>query len=232
MPVIMAGMFGCKHQGCAMRRKMNGDADPVGNGLGDDPGTVGNPPGPQAAGDLREAANTFRLTSGETLAEASESRPLVLVFLRHFGCTFTRQILRGLEVLQQSARHHGADLVLVHMLRNGEETRYLAGHQETVRIADPNRQLYRAFGLKQGGWRELLGLHVWRMGLVSIFKGCGVGHLAGDGRQMPGVFLFHRGAIIAAQRAKTAADMPDLPCLFDALDTARSAPIPDVQDTP
>ena len=232
MPVIMAVMFGCKHQRCAMRRKLNGEAPPVEHHSGGDPGMVGNSPAPQAVGDLREAAGTFRLTSGETLAEASESRPLVLVFLRHFGCTFTRQILRGLEVLQQSARRHGADLVLVHMLRNGEETRYLAGHQETVRIADPNRQLYGAFGLKKGGWRELLGLHVWRMGLVSIFKGCGVGHLAGDGRQMPGVFLFHCGVIIAAQRAKTAADMPDLPRLFDGLEAMRAAPIQDAQVAP
>ena len=183
-------------------------------------------------GDLREVAATYRLTSGETLAEASESRELVLVFLRHFGCTFTRQILRGLELLQEAAHRHGADLVLVHMLPNGEETRYLAGHRETACIADPNRDLYRAFGLKRGGVRELLGLHVWRMGLVSIFKGCGVGHLAGDGRQMPGVFLFHHGAIVVAQRAKTAADMPDLPSLFDALETARTKPLSNGLETP
>ena len=232
MPVIMAGMFGCKHGRCAMRRKTNGDPNSVEIPPGGDPGAAGDFPDPRAVVDLREAAATFRLTTGETLADASETRQLVLVFLRHFGCTFTRQILRGLEVLQQSAHRHGADLVLVHMLRSGEEIRYLAGHDRTVRIADPNRQLYRAFGLKKGGLHELLGWHVWRMGIISIFKGCGVGHLAGDGRQMPGVFLFHRGAIIGAQRAKTAADMPDLPRLFDSLETARPAPIQNAHDTP
>ena len=204
----MTGMSGCNHRSCATRRKIIG---------------VGDAAGPRTAQDLREAAATFRLSTGETLAEASESRELVLVFLRHFGCTFTRQILRGLEVLQQAARHQGAELVLVHMLRHGEESRYLAGHGETARIADPHCELYRAFGLKKGGLGELLGPHVWRMGIVSIFKGCGVGHLAGDGRQMPGVFLFHRGEIRAAQRARTAADLPDLPRLFDAMASARAA---------
>ena len=232
MAIIMAGMFGCKHQRCGMRRKMNGGSNSVGNPPGGDPGAAGIPAGPRVAGDLREVAAAFRLTSGETLAEASESRELVLVFLRHFGCTFTRQLLRGLEKLQQSARRHGAELVLIHMLRSGQESRYLSGHGETARVADPNCELYRAFGLKKGGWRELLGLHVWRMGIVSIFKGCGVGHLAGDGRQMPGVFLFHRGAIIAAQRAKSAADLPDLPRLFDSLETARLEPIRDALKTP
>lgn len=179
-------------------------------------GLKGSPPTAVAA-DVRKAAAAFRLNQGETLAEASESRCIVLVFLRHFGCTFTRQLLRGLEEIQSTARAHGADLVLVHMLRDGAELRYLTGHGGVARIADPDCELYRAFGLGKGGVRELLGPRVWWLGLVSIFKGCGVGHLAGDGLQMPGAFLFHRGEIVAAQRARSAADLPDLPRLFRSL---------------
>ncbi len=141
---------------------------------------------------------------------------LALVFLRHFGCTFTRQILRGLEELQATCRHHHAELVLVHMLKNGGEVRYLGGHDEVLRIADPDCELYRAFGLGHGGFWELFGPRVWWLGALSIFKGCGVGHLAGDGLQMPGAFLYHRGEVLASQRAATAADLPDLPALFDA----------------
>ncbi len=165
--------------------------------------------------NLPQTAAEFRLNSGETLAEASESGLLVLVFLRHFGCTFTRQILRGLEMLQQSAQDHNARLVLVHMLKNGEEIPHLGGHDDVARIADPHCQLYHAFGLGNGGLLELFGPRVWRMAFVSIFKGCGVGHLAGNALQMPGAFLFHRGEITAAQRARSASDLPDLPALFD-----------------
>jgi hypothetical protein len=164
--------------------------------------------------DFRQAAAESRLTNGETLAEASESRLLVLVFLRHFGCTFTRQILRGLETLQQSAHDHNAQLVLVHMLKSGEEIRYLGGHDDVARIADPHCQLYRAFGLGNGGLLELFGPRVWWLGFVSVFKGCGVGYLAGNALQMPGAFLYHRGEITAAQRAKSASELPDLPGLF------------------
>ncbi|MCX6865901.1 MAG: hypothetical protein NTV46_06710, partial [Verrucomicrobia bacterium] len=169
-------------------------------------GMNGEPPS-----DVRNAAAAFRLASGESLAEASESRWLVLVFLRHFGCTFTRQILRGLEAIHQQAQAHGADLVLVHMLEAGEETSYLTISDGVGRIADPRCELYRAFGLQKGGWRELLAPRVWWLGFISIFKGCGLGRLAGDGRQMPGVCLFYRGEIMAAQRAKSASDLPDLP---------------------
>jgi hypothetical protein len=166
--------------------------------------------------DIPSAAAEFRLSTGETLADASESRMLALVFLRHFGCTFTRQILRGLEETHQRAKSQGADLVLVHMLKDGGETRYLADHSDIARIADPHCELYRAFGLGKGGIRELLGPRVWWLGFLSVYKGCGVGHLAGDGRQMPGAFLFHHGRIVASQRAKSASDLPDLPALFNA----------------
>lgn len=194
-------MFGCKHERCGLRRRM----------------ASAGKTGQLTGANVGDAAAGFRLTSGETLREASESRLLVLVFLRHFGCTFTRQILRGLEELQDSARAHGAELVLVHMLKDGGETRYLGGHGDVARIADPRCELYRAFGLGRGGFLELFGPRVWWLGAVSIFKGCGVGHLAGDGLQMPGAFLFQHGKIIASQRAKSASDLPDIPALFAAV---------------
>jgi hypothetical protein len=166
---------------------------------------------------LEDVTANFRLTTGESLLEASRSRLLVMVFLRHFGCTFTRQLLRGLEDFQKSSRELGGELVLVHMLKNGDEVRYLGGHDEVSRIADPKCELYRAFGLGRGGFMELFGPRVWVLGAIAVFKGCGVGHLAGDGLQMPGAFLLQNGEIIAAQRAKSASDMPDIPSLFATL---------------
>jgi len=171
-----------------------------------------------SAQEVRDAAARFQLSTGESLAQASASRMLALVFLRHFGCTFTRQILRGLEELQRTAISHGAELVLVHMLGNGAEIRYLGGHAEVARIADPRCELYRAFGLGKGGILELFGPRVWWLGFLSIFKGCGVGHLAGNGLQMPGAFLFQDGEILASQRARSASDLPDLAGLFGALE--------------
>lgn len=163
---------------------------------------------------LDEAARGYFLGTGESLAEASDRRPLLLVFLRHFGCTFTRRILRELESLQHAAQERGAELVLVHMLQGGRETPHLHGHEDVARIADPRCELYRAFGLGKGGVLELFGPRVWWPGIVSLFKGCGVGHLAGDALQLPGAFLFHRGLILSAQRARSAAELPDPELLF------------------
>ena len=165
---------------------------------------------------IEEAASHFQVSGTETLLEASQERTLALVFLRHFGCTFTRKILRHLEELEAQCTVHGARLVLVHMLHRGDERSYLRSDR-VARIADPECELYRAFGLGRGGFRELLGPTVWIKGFLSFFSGCGVGHLAGDGIQMPGTFLFRDGKIIVARPAKNAAELPNIDGLFDSL---------------
>lgn len=178
---------------------------------------VGRPASGEPPLSIEEAAAHYRLSSDETLAEASDKQILVLVFLRHFGCTFTRKILRELEDLKREAEAHDARLVLVHMLSPGGENPYLEKRGTVTRIADPMCELYRAFGLGKGGFLELFGPRVWLPLALALVRGCGIGHVAGDGLQLPGAFLFHRGKIISAQRAETQAQLPDLPGLFREL---------------
>lgn len=185
----------------------------------------GVPPTRAVPYSVTEAARSYKISEGATLEQASKDQLIALVFLRHFGCTFTRQLLRGLEGIQQQADEHGAKLVFVHMLQSGGEDRYLGTPGSISRIADPRCELYRAFGLGKGGFLELFGPRVWWHGAISIFRGCGVGHLAGDGLQMPGAFLFRDGKIISSQPAKSASDLPDLPALFDTLSPAPPANI-------
>ena len=115
--------------------------------------------------------------------------------------------------MQKNADSQGAHLVLVHMLQEGEETQYV-GSGRVSRISDPCCDLYRAFGLGKGTFLELFGPRVWYRGFAAVFKGCGVGHLAGDGLQMPGAFLVKDGKIIKGQKAASAADLPDVEGLF------------------
>jgi hypothetical protein len=178
---------------------------------------IGRPPSNGPPLNLTEAADAYRLSSGETLAEAGKNQILAMVFLRHFGCTFTRQILRELQSIKDEADRHGARLVLVHMLEEGGESEYMKSKQGIARIADPMCELYRAFGLGKGGFIELFGPHVIFRMSVALIRGCGVGHLAGDGLQMPGAFLFRDGKIISAQRAHDQSELPDLPRLFEGL---------------
>lgn len=175
---------------------------------------LGRPPLHQQPLSIEDAAQEYHLSSGETLAEASKEKEVVLVFLRHFGCTFTRQLLRGLELLENQATSRNARLVLVHMLQSGKEWEYLGDRQGIARIADPYCELYRSFGLGKAGFWELFGPRVWYRGFMALLRGCGVGVIAGDGLQMPGAFLVRHSTVIAAQPARSAADLPDLDRLF------------------
>ena len=103
------------------------------------------------------------------------------------------------------------------MMQRGGENQYLSSGDGIARIADPMCELYRAFGLGKGGFLELFGPRVWLRGAIAMFRGCGVGPLAGDGLQMPGAFLFRNGKIISSQPARRASDLPDLPALFHGL---------------
>ena len=107
------------------------------------------------------------------------------------------------------------------MLQSGRETTYVGERSGVARIADPRCELYRAFGLGKGGFLELFGPRVWWRGAISVFKGCGVGHLAGDGLQMPGAFLVRNGRIVAARPAHSAADLPDIGQLFESTDAVQ-----------
>ena len=169
-----------------------------------------------------EAAKIYKLSTGQTLEEAAKNQTIALVFLRHFGCTFTRQILRSLQTLKTEAEEKGAQLVLIHMLQHGDEQDYLSTTDSSsiARIADPNCELYRAFGLGKAGFIELFGPLVWLRGAFALFKGCGAGHMAGDGLQMPGAFLYHDGNVLCSQPAKSASDLPDLPMLFSNVEEA------------
>ncbi len=148
---------------------------------------------------------------GASLYDLSSTGPVMVVFLRHAGCTFCREALADLSEQRSQLRAMGVTLCLVHMSEPIEATRLMSKYDlDTVhRFSDPKCKLYRAFGLKRGTLGQLFGLNVWIRGVFSgIFAGHGVGMLQGDGFQMPGVFMLQDGQLLSEFRAETAADRP------------------------
>jgi hypothetical protein len=157
----------------------------------------------------RRAIEEVPTNDGRTLGELSRARPQLVVFLRHAGCTFCRETLSDLS---RSRQDFEAGIVLVHMGEDDEQARaFFAnyGLDDVPRISDPRRQLYTAFGLGRGTFGQLLGPRVWWRGLVAFLRGHGVGRLAGDGFQMPGVFLLRNGLVVRSFRHGRASDRPD-----------------------
>lgn len=167
-----------------------------------------------------------RTNQGVTLEEMSALSPVLLVFLRHAGCTFCREALADLAARRKEIEANGARLTLVHMGSEEHGAKFFAkyGLQDVPRVSDPERALYRAFGLPRGSFGDLFGPKVWWRGFqAGILGRHGVGMLVGDGFQMPGVFLIFHGEVLRSYRHVSAADRPD----YLALVTGREYAAPE-----
>lgn len=155
----------------------------------------------------------FDASNGKDLKQLTDEKPQLVVFLRHFGCTFCREALTDLSHLRQQIEAKGTNIVLVHMLEDEEEaydeiSKY--GLQDLPAISDPEGLLYKKFHLQRGTIRQLFGLRVWLRGIyIGIVDGHGIGAEKGDYWQMPGVFLMHRGQVIKQYIHEFASDRPE-----------------------
>jgi len=76
-------------------------------------------------------------------------------------------------------------------------------------VADPEKQLFKAFQLKQATSKALLSVGMAMKGLAALSKGHGIGIPKGDVRQLPGVFIIDTdGRIRFSHFAKDPADHP------------------------
>lgn len=168
--------------------------------------------GAEAPLSIEQALATYRDQHSTPLDELSRRTPLLVVFLRHAGCTFCREALADLSRQRAQIASAGATITLVHMDANdADAARYFGGYglSDVPRVSDPDCRLYRAFGLVRGSWWQLFGLPVWWPGLKAILSGHSIGRMVGDGFQMPGAFLVERGQITRAYRHAFSADRPD-----------------------
>lgn len=152
-------------------------------------------------------------TQGDFVVDLSKERPILLVFLRHFGCTFCREALADLAAKQQEIAAADIHLVLVHMSNKGVADKYFAKYglkKPVTHVADPECNFYKAFGLTKGSPHQLFGLQSWIRGFeAGVVKGHGVGmRQLGDGFQMPGVFVIREGKVVSSFLHKLASDRP------------------------
>ncbi len=104
----------------------------------------------------------------------------------------------------------GTRVAFVHMSPDEEVAPHFAraGIGDVPRFPDPQRALYRAFGLGEAGALEFLDPTVFLRGVGALLKH-GVGVPSGDVRQMPGAFLLRGDEVLQAFRHRSIADKPD-----------------------
>lgn len=160
----------------------------------------------------------FETTTGENLADLSEEKPVLLVFLRHLGCPFCQEALQQISTRRDEIEQRGFRLLLVYMSDSATAKYYLSQHnlQDVDQLSDPESIAYKRFKLHRGSFNQLLGLKVlYRWIWLAIAKKIFYQGKEGDIYQMPGLFLLHKGEIVKQFVHRSSADIPDYDQLLD-----------------
>ncbi len=148
--------------------------------------------------EVQEFALRVRTNEGLSLLEMSKRKPLMLVFLRHLGCPFCRNLMNDLSKQRRLLESSDTSLVLVHMSTDEQAERILSrfGLADLPRISDRRRALYRAFGLQMGSLWQVFGPQLWLRALQYISRfGQNPMPEGGNVFQLPGVFLIYHGHV-------------------------------------
>jgi hypothetical protein len=138
-------------------------------------------------------------------------RPVLVVLLRSFGCTFCREAMADVAAIRPAVAEAGATIAFVHAASPSEAAPWFAkyGLDNVIQISDPERAHYRAFGLGRTRVQSLVDPKVWTRGAASALSHGFGGQTTEMMRQLPGVFLVQRGRILAEYRHSSPADRPD-----------------------
>lgn len=160
---------------------------------------------------LKSLGNIYT-NQGSSLQEHTDASPTMLVFLRHFGCPFCREMLSEIEHNRAQIEKEGTKIILVHLVDDAkaEEITSNFGLQDLPRISDPDKRIYKAFGLSRGSLEQLFGFNVLVRGIIrTVLKLDLPRPFKGDAFQMPGIFVIHKGMVIHTFKHTSLADRPD-----------------------
>jgi hypothetical protein len=164
--------------------------------------------------EVAAALGAVTTEAGTNLLALTESTPVLLIFLRHFGCSFCRQTISDISDLRGEMQERGVRPVFVHLgtpeIARAHFDYY--GLSDVERVHDPQAKLYQhpVFGLSRTNpfahFFKPVVVTGWLKG--AIFKH-GIGTIQGDGEQMPGVFFLRGPEIVREHVHRTIADEVD-----------------------
>jgi hypothetical protein len=164
--------------------------------------------------DVASVLASIRTDAGDTLLSLAETSAVLLIFLRHFGCSFCRQAISDIAEVRAELVTRGVRPVFVHLGTPERAKPYFEyyGLHTVDRISDPAAVIYGApaFALARMNpvW-HLVSPAVWAGWLRGALFRHGIGAIREDGHQMPGLFLIRGAAIVRAFRYRSIADRPD-----------------------
>jgi thiol-disulfide isomerase/thioredoxin len=168
----------------------------------------------QAQTELGETLAAIQTESGANLLALAEASPVLLVFLRHFGCPFCRKTISDVAGLQQEMADRGVRPVFVHLGTPEIAQKHFEyyGLSGVERVHDPGATIYQdpAFALSRQHplWSTLNPKVFWAWVKRAMVKH-GIGMIQGDGHQMPGIFFLKGPRIVRRFVHRKISDEPD-----------------------
>jgi len=138
--------------------------------------------------------------------------PVLVVFLRHFGCIFCRELLAELQ--ERSAELAQAGLLVV-AIGLGEPRHALRiGHRyapDITVLAAPTADAYAAYGIVRAGMKQILSPRTFAAGARAALSGSVQTKPTGDQQMVGGAFVVaQQGAVRFAHYDAFPGDKPDL----------------------
>jgi hypothetical protein len=170
-------------------------------------------PAMEDADGLASTLASVRTETGLTLHSLVEASPVLLIFLRHFGCSFCRQAISDIAGLRGELAMRGVRPLFVHLGTPERAKPFFDyyGIGDVARVSDPTGALYRhpAFAVPRTSWLgQVVNPVVWWAWLSGGLRH-GIGTIQEDGDQMPGLFFLKDAKIVRRYRYRTIADEPD-----------------------
>src|ERR1700744_4189140 len=102
-------------------------------------------PGTSSGDEFSQTMALIRTESGASLLELAEASPVLLVFLRHFGCSFCRKAISDVAELRGELERRGVRPVFVHLGPADLAKVYFEyyGIGDVERINDPGAKIYQ-----------------------------------------------------------------------------------------
>jgi hypothetical protein len=164
--------------------------------------------------ELVAALCEFQTESGRLLLEVVDQSPVLLIFLRHFGCAFCRQALDQVSQIKVQIAAKGVSPVFVHLGTPERAKPYFDYYQlsDVERVSNPDASLYQhpVFHLgRTNPYLHLVNPTVWKGWLRGAMRKYGIGMIQEDAHQMPGIFFLKDRRIVRGFRYESIADEPE-----------------------
>ncbi len=134
--------------------------------------------------------------------------PVLLIFLRFFGCIFCRETTSDLRAMSEEQAEF-PKVIFVSEAKQIEVRAFLRRYWPMAHaISDPQGVLYQAFGVGKSVLKNF-SPGVFRGARRAREKGNEPGPLDGNVFRLPGAFLVHRGEVIWSHKYKHSGEQPD-----------------------